>query len=94
MKGPDLISILLGGFIKPLLLISVIAIVFLMLRNRSAALKHFCLLMGMVSLLILPVSAYLIPDRVWEFPLSDLMFQSMPFIWQDTSVRLKSHSNR
>ncbi|MBK8187139.1 MAG: M56 family metallopeptidase [Cellvibrio sp.] len=83
MKGPDLISILLGGFIKPLMLIGVIAFLFLLLRNRSAALKHFCLLMGMISLLILPVSAYLIPDMTWEFPLSDLMFQSMPFIWQE-----------
>lgn len=83
MKGPDLISILLGGFIKPLMLIGVIAFLFLLLRNRSAALKHFCLLMGMISLLILPVSAYLIPDMTWEFPLSDLIFQYMPFVWQE-----------
>lgn len=83
MRGPDLISMLLSGFIKPLMLIGVIAIVFLLLRNRSAALKHFCLLMGMISLLILPVSAYLIPDMTWEFPFADLMFQYMPFEWQE-----------
>lgn len=83
MQGPDLISIVISGLIKPLMLILLIAILFLLLRNRSAALKHFCLLMGMVSLLILPVSAFLIPDMDWAFPFSDELFQAIPFAWQE-----------
>jgi bla regulator protein blaR1 len=83
MQGPDLISIVISGLIKPLMLILLIAILFLLLRNRSAALKHFCLLMGMVSLLILPVSAVLIPDMDWTFPFSDELFSVIPFAWQE-----------
>jgi len=65
------------------MLITLISLIFLLLRNRSAALKHFCLLMGMVSLLILPVSAFVIPDITWEFPFSNLLFELMPFAWQE-----------
>ncbi len=83
MQGPDLISIVMSGVVKPLLLASVIGVLFLFLRNRSAALKHFCLLMGMISLLILPVSGFLIPDIDWVFPFSDRLFDLIPFAWQE-----------
>jgi bla regulator protein blaR1 len=92
MQGPDLISILMTGLVKPLILISLISVLFLFLRRRSAALKHFCLLMGMLSLLVLPVSAFLIPDTDWAFPFSHLLFQSFPFAWQEYLLKTSNVS--
>jgi bla regulator protein blaR1 len=83
MQGPDMITIVISGLVKPMMLIIVVMMLYLCMRKRSAALKHFCLLMGMLSLLILPVSAFLIPDMTWEFPFSDFLFQSLPFFWQE-----------
>lgn len=83
MQGPDIINLVFSGVVKPLLLILAIGIIFLLIHNRSAAIKHFCLLMGMLSLLILPVSSFLMPDMPWQFPLTDVLFRNLPFSWQE-----------
>jgi bla regulator protein blaR1 len=83
MQGPDIINLVISGLIKPLFLTLVIGMIFLLIHKRSAAIKHFCLLMGMLSLLILPISSFLMPDMAWQFPLSGVLFQSLPFAWQE-----------
>jgi len=83
MQGPDMVTVIINGLIKPSMLILLLFILYFFLRNSSAALKHFCLLMGLMSLLILPVSAFLIPDMAWDFPLSEALFRNLPFSWQE-----------
>ncbi len=87
MQGPDLVTIFINGLIKPMMLIMLVMILYLFLRNRSAALKHFCLMTGMVSLLILPVSAYLIPEMTWDFPFSTYFFDHLPFSWREYLIK-------
>lgn len=87
MQGPDLVTIFINGLIKPMMLIMLVMILYLFLRNRSAALKHFCLMAGMVSLLILPVSAYLIPEITWDFPFSTYFFDHLPFSWREYLIK-------
>jgi bla regulator protein blaR1 len=83
MSGPDMVTILISIVIKPLLLLSVMGLLYLLLTKSSAALRHFVLLMGVVALLILPVTAFLIPDMAWQFPFSQILFDLLPFSWKE-----------
>lgn len=87
MQGPDLATIVITGLIKPMMLIILVVILYLCLRNRSAALKHFCLMMGMASLLILPVSSYVTPEMTWNFPFGTYLFDSIPFSWREYLIK-------
>lgn len=83
MSGPDMVTILISIVIKPLLLLAVIGLLYLLLKKSSAALRHFVLLMGVAALLILPVTAFLIPDMAWQFPFSQILFDLLPFSWKE-----------
>lgn len=83
MMGPDMVTIIISVIIKPVLLLMIIAVLYLLLRKSSAALRHFCLLMGVIALLVLPVTAFLIPDMAWQFPFSRLLFDYLPFSWKE-----------
>jgi bla regulator protein BlaR1 len=87
MQGPDLVSIVISGLIKPIILIVLVMLVYICLHKRSAALKHFCLMMGLISLLVLPVSAYFIPEMMWSFPFSEYLFNHLPFSWQEYLIK-------
>lgn len=54
-------ELLITGVIKPLVLIAVILLLWLLVRNKSAALQHFVLSLGFVGLLMLPVIAAFAP---------------------------------
>lgn len=83
MSGPDMVTILISIVIKPLLLLAVMGLLYILLKKSSAALRHFVLLMGVVALLILPVTAFLIPDMAWQFPFSQILFDLLPFSWKE-----------
>jgi bla regulator protein BlaR1 len=83
MMGPDMVTIIISVLIKPVLLLLIIGVLFWFLRKTSAALQHFCLLTGFIALLVLPVSAFLIPDMAWQFPFSQFLFDLLPFDWKE-----------
>jgi bla regulator protein blaR1 len=87
MQGPDLATIVITGLIKPMMLIILVIILYICLRNRSAALKHFCLMMGIASLLILPVSSYFTPEMTWNFPFGVYLFDNLPFSWREYLIK-------
>ncbi|OZY84296.1 hypothetical protein CBP51_13860 [Cellvibrio mixtus] len=64
------IHLLVMGIIKPSLLLLVILLLWIFVRNRSAALQHFVLSLGFVGILLLPLLASLtpiIPLRIESF---------------------------
>jgi bla regulator protein BlaR1 len=54
----DLLAI---GFIKPILLLAVVLLLWILLRKKSAALQHFVLSLGFIGVLLLPLLASLVP---------------------------------
>ena len=61
MDSMILNSLIVNGFIKPFILILVILLLWFCVRKKSAALQHFVLSLGLVSVLLLPLLAGILP---------------------------------
>jgi bla regulator protein blaR1 len=61
MDTSSITSILMIALIKPLLLVIIISLLWLLLRKKSASLQHFVLSLGVVGILCLPLLASVLP---------------------------------
>ena len=61
MDMTNAISLIVTAIIKPTIIIVVIWLLWLLIRKKSAALQHFVLSMGLVSVLLLPLLANFLP---------------------------------
>lgn len=75
MDTATTIDVLVTGLIKPALLLLIIVMLWLLVRNKSAALQHFVLSLGFLWMLLLPLLANIAP----VIPLN---FESTPLIIQ------------
>lgn len=75
MDTATTIDVLVTGLIKPALLLLIIMMLWLLVRNKSAALQHFVLTLGFLWMLLLPLLVNIAP----VIPLS---FESTPLIIQ------------
>nr|WP_324258187.1 M56 family metallopeptidase [Cellvibrio fontiphilus] len=71
-------EILITGLVKPLVLTTVTLLLWLLVRHKSAALQHFVLSLGFISLLILPVIAAFAPVIPININLLELFAQWFP----------------
>ena len=55
------ISLIVTGLIKPMVVLLVVALLWLCVRKKSAALQHFILCMGVIGVLCLPLLASFLP---------------------------------
>ena len=75
-------SVMITGLLKPGMILLVIAALWFLLRKKSAALQHFVLSLGVLSILVLPLLTSVLPVVTWkilppltaitEFPLDGL----------------------
>lgn len=72
------IDILVTGLIKPALLLSIMMMLWLLVRNKSAALQHFVLSVGLLGMLLLPLLASIAPVIPFNFDLSRLITHWFP----------------
>ncbi len=88
------IHLLVMGIIKPSLLLLVILLLWIFVRNRSAALQHFVLSLGFVGILLLPLLASLTPiiplriESSWGNPpwfFFDLLVQASAWLESELS---------
>src|SRR5688572_17600989 len=81
MNPSIFINVIVTGLLKPLMMLLVIGILWMSLRKKSAALQHFVLSLGVVSILLLPFCAAMLPHIEWtRFPsLANIML--VPVSW-------------
>jgi TonB family protein len=81
MNPSIFINVIVTGLLKPLMMLLVIGILWMLLRKKSAALQHFVLSLGVVSILLLPFCAGVLPHIEWtRFPsLANIML--VPVSW-------------
>ena len=83
MSSSIFISVIVTGFIKPLMILLVMSLLWISLRKKSAALQHFVLSLGVISILLLPFCAGALPQIDWaRYPsLANIML--VPVSWFD-----------
>ena len=83
MSSSIFISVIVTGFIKPLMILLVMSVLWILLRKKSAALQHFVLSLGVISILLLPFCAGALPQIDWaRYPsLANIML--VPVSWFD-----------
>jgi|GEM_PF-1998316 len=92
MNSSIFISVIVTGLLKPLLILLAMSALWILLRKKSAALQHFVLSLGVVSILLLPFCAGVLPQIEWaRFPsLANIML--VPVSWFDEiNIWLQSH---
>lgn len=65
MSSSIFISVIVTGFLKPLMILLVMGVLWILLRKKSAALQHFVLSLGAISILLLPFCAGALPQIDW-----------------------------
>jgi beta-lactamase regulating signal transducer with metallopeptidase domain len=83
MSSSIFISVIVTGFLKPLMILLVMGVLWILLRKKSAALQHFVLSLGVISILLLPFCAGALPQIDWaRYPsLANIML--VPVSWFD-----------
>lgn len=92
MSSTIFISVIITGLLKPLMMLLVIGLLWILLRKKSAALQHFVLSLGVVSILLLPLCAGMLPHIEWaRFPsLANIML--IPVSWfEEVNTWLQEH---
>jgi len=92
MNSSIFISVIVTGLLKPLMILLAMSALWMLLRKKSAALQHFVLSLGVVSILLLPFCAGVLPQIEWaRFPsLANIML--VPVSWFDEmNMWLQSH---
>src|SRR6188768_1878185 len=95
MNSSIFISVIVTGFLKPLMMLLVIGVLWIVLRKKSASLKHFVLSLGVISILLLPICAGVLPHIDWaRFPsLANIML--VPVSWfEEANTWLQEHIDR
>jgi bla regulator protein BlaR1 len=59
-------NVMITGLLKPAMILLMIAALWFFLRNTSAALQHFVLSLGVVSVLVLPLLTSVLPIIEWK----------------------------
>lgn len=92
MNSSILISVIVTVLLKPLMILLVMSVLWILLRKKSAALQHFVLSLGVVSILLLPFCAGALPQIEWaRFPsLANIML--VPVSWlEEINFWLQNH---
>jgi TonB family protein len=95
MSSSIFISVIVTGLLKPLMILLVMSVLWILLRKKSAALQHFVLSLGVVSILLLPFCAGALPHIEWaRFPsLANIML--VPVSWfEEINIWLQNHINQ
>lgn len=95
MSSSIFISVIVTGFLKPLMILLVMGVLWILLRKKSAALQHFVLSLGVVSILLLPLCAGALPQIEWaRFPsLANIML--VPVSWfEEINIWLMNHVSK
>jgi len=92
MSSSIFIGVIVTGLLKPLMILSLIGVLWILLRKKSAALQHFVLSLGVVSILLLPFCAGALPQIEWaRYPsLANIML--VPVSWfEEINTWLQNH---
>lgn len=95
MNSSIYISVIVIGLLKPLIILLVMSVLWILLRKKSAALQHFVLSLGVVSILLLPFCAGALPQIEWaRFPsLAKIMVVTVSW-FEGINIWLQIHINQ
>jgi len=95
MSSSIFISVIVTGLLKPLMILLVMSVLWILLRKKSAALQHFVLSLGVVSILLLPFCAGALPQIEWARYPSLANIVLIPVSWfEEINIWLQNHINQ
>lgn len=87
MDNTLITSVMITGLLKPGMILLVIAALWFCLRKKSAALQHFVLSLGVVSVLVLPLLTSLLPAIEWKLLPTFTAITALPLLGLENSYQ-------